>query len=94
LQKSFSEVVPICVEKGFEPPGYHTAIRALGILGTEEELSIDEPSALQLSTPLRCAFCDRKEDRKSRIACFKCARPMCNAHIGVNSEVVCWEVAK
>ena len=69
------------------------AIRALDILDEEEERLIDEPSALQLSTLQRCAFCHRKEDRKSRIACAKCSKPMCNAHRSQQCRV-CSTIAK
>ena len=64
--------------------GIAVAIRSLGFLPDEVETTKpneeDSQMVLQLSSAMRCSFCERKKDRKSRIACSKCYKPMCNDH--------------
>ena len=68
------------------------AIRSLRIVHVDQEGNMnanpseEHESVLQLSTPMRCTFCERKRDRKSRIACCQCKKPMCNDHRSQNCK--------
>ncbi|XP_032671956.1 piggyBac transposable element-derived protein 4-like [Odontomachus brunneus] len=50
-----------------------------GIL--KKDVHSDQPyKRLQLTLRQRCAFCTRKEDKKTREACASCKRPICDNH--------------
>ena len=61
-------------------PGVKASLSILGYLDTTCEPTGDQELPFSLASPQRCAFCSREDDKKTRIGCCTCQRPMCAAH--------------
>ena len=50
------------------------------ILGLDTNHEMDQLEKVTFNQARRCALCDRKKDKKTRVGCSVCTRPVCEEH--------------
>jgi len=68
-----------------QKPGLHSLLRAniQDILSRDETVPIENNVTLgsdKLLTRKRCAFCQKKDDKKTKYCCARCQKPTCENH--------------